>query len=344
MAVVAASARAGSSNSSQGLEEPVFELVDHDRAGRMRRVDDTIPFTILGPLDGSADVVDASMSWEARSVVRMWFSKQCFIAFVSASTFRAAILVLLRPQSSTTRRRSARIAPMQAARPQRAAAAARLVACSLVIVPNSAMLQSSPGDNSSPPGRRTGDRVHNRSSLPDLRHERESGRICRLTRDQGQDDFPAWSPDGRRIAFSSNRSGNYEIYVLGVDGGNPIRLTRNAADDADPKWSPDGRRIAFVSDRSGNHDIYVMNADGTGVRQLTTNPTGDGSPAWSPDGRSIVFASTRERAQLFTMGADGSRPGSASPTTPAPTTIPPGRRTESGSRSRAHGPAAPRST
>ena len=75
---------------------------------------------------------------------------------------------------------------------------------------------------------------------------------------------PAWSPDGRRIAFTSERDGNPEIYVMNADGSGVTRLTYNDARDLDsfPAWSPDGRRIAFHSNRDGNFEIYVMNASG----------------------------------------------------------------------------------
>jgi Tol biopolymer transport system component len=79
---------------------------------------------------------------------------------------------------------------------------------------------------------------------------------------------PAWSPDGRKIAFVSDRDGNSEIYVMNANGSGQRSLTRNPAYDADPAWSPDGRKIAFVSNRDGNYGVYVMNADGSGQRRL----------------------------------------------------------------------------
>ncbi|PYR64134.1 MAG: hypothetical protein DMF91_01305 [Acidobacteria bacterium] len=80
------------------------------------------------------------------------------------------------------------------------------------------------------------------------------------------DDFrPDWSPDGRKIAFTTTRDGNLEIYLMNADGTGPTRLTNNTASDRGPKWSPDGTKIAFESNRDGNWEIYVMNAtDGSG--------------------------------------------------------------------------------
>lgn len=110
-----------------------------------------------------------------------------------------------------------------------------------------------------------------------------------------------------RIAFASNRDGNYEIYTANPDGSNPIRLTTNTTTDTNPAWSPDGTRIAFQSSRDGNVEVYVMNADGTSPVRLTNNTATDGSPAWSPDGTRLAFASNRESAyKIFSVNADGS--------------------------------------
>ena len=88
---------------------------------------------------------------------------------------------------------------------------------------------------------------------------------------------PNWSPDGQRIAFTSVRDGNAEIYVMNADGSSQTRLTDNEALDEDPRWSPDGRLIMFESDRGGNRDreIYVMNADGSAQTSLTDNEAHD---------------------------------------------------------------------
>ena len=105
-------------------------------------------------------------------------------------------------------------------------------------------------------------------------------------------DQPARSPDGTRIAFSSVRDWNREIYVMDADGGNPVNLTRDDAYDLGPAWSPDGQRIAFERSGGGGRgpQIFVMNADGSGVERLTHDPQASWglSPAWSPDGSSIA--------------------------------------------------------
>ena len=94
-----------------------------------------------------------------------------------------------------------------------------------------------------------------------------------LTHDAGDDWYPAWSPDGQRIAFMSDRDGNDELYVMDADGSNPTRLTQDAGRDWYSAWSPDGQRLAFVSDRDGNAEIYVIAADGSSL--IGTTSTGN---------------------------------------------------------------------
>jgi Tol biopolymer transport system component len=111
-----------------------------------------------------------------------------------------------------------------------------------------------------------------------------------------------------KIAFSTTRDGDSEIYVMNADGSNQTRLTVNPAIDADPGWSPDGTRLVFVSTRDGNEEIYVMNADGSNQTRLTNNDGADRTPVWSPDGSQIAFASNRGSGEfdIFVMKADGS--------------------------------------
>ena len=127
----------------------------------------------------------------------------------------------------------------------------------------------------------------------------------------------ASSSAGGLIAFTSNRDGNVDVYVMAPDGSGQRRLTHDPAVDEEPSWSPDGKRIAFTSERveSAGTEVFVMNADGSDERQLTSgHPGGDRDPAWSPDGSMICFRSNRERApgtrQLpwrdWVMNADGS--------------------------------------
>ncbi|MGH7629997.1 MAG: protein kinase domain-containing protein [Gemmatimonadales bacterium] len=117
-----------------------------------------------------------------------------------------------------------------------------------------------------------------------------------------------WSPDGKRLAFSTRG----EIYVINVDGTGLRKLTNRPKEDGWPAWSPRGGKIAFVSRRDGVPDLYVMNDDGTGPGRLTfnaaLNPSGWSiRPAWSPDGRKIVFSSDRDgNREIYLISADGS--------------------------------------
>jgi uncharacterized delta-60 repeat protein/uncharacterized repeat protein (TIGR01451 family) len=112
-----------------------------------------------------------------------------------------------------------------------------------------------------------------------------------------------------KIAFTSDRDGNFEIYLMNPDGTGQTRLTKNTAGDGQPSWSPDGSKIAFTSNRDGNWEIYAMNADGTGQTRLTTNAAEDDEPTWSPDGTKIAFLSHRDgNYEIYVMNADGSAP------------------------------------
>ncbi len=133
-----------------------------------------------------------------------------------------------------------------------------------------------------------------------------------------KDAYPMPSPDGARVLFQSDRTGDWEIYTMKPDGSDRVRLTNVVGADVTPIWSPDGKRIVFASERDDpDSDIYVMNADGSGQRRLTRQPGDDSHPHWSPDGARIVFNSaratpdlsvdwTKQHIEIFTMAADGS--------------------------------------
>ncbi len=109
-----------------------------------------------------------------------------------------------------------------------------------------------------------------------------------------------------KIAFSSNRDGNQEIYAMEPDGKGLARLTTNGSIDYLPEWSPDGTKIAFTSSRDGNYEIYVMNADGTDQTNLTNDAAADLDSSWSPDGTKIAFRSNRNgNYEIYVMNADG---------------------------------------
>lgn len=143
---------------------------------------------------------------------------------------------------------------------------------------------------------------------------------------------PAWSPDGKAVAFTGceivARQLDCEVWIANADGTDAEKLTDGTGRSAGPAWSPDGQRIAFSSDRDMNGDcffhdctgwngeIYVMNADGSDQKRLTDDPGDDNSPTWSPDGTRIAFAALRnvegavdepsENYEIYVMDAEGS--------------------------------------
>ena len=136
-------------------------------------------------------------------------------------------------------------------------------------------------------------------------------RIVRST--DGGLTWKTWQP---RVAFTSDRDGNREIYTTDMEGNDVQRLTDSPSAEENPAWSPAWTRLAFQSDRNGNWDVFTMRVDcdpnrsGSGERcdlqQLTDNPGDDLLPAWSPDGRAIAFVSTRDgNPEIYVMDANG---------------------------------------
>ncbi len=117
---------------------------------------------------------------------------------------------------------------------------------------------------------------------------------------------PHLSPDGRRVAFPSNRSGEWEIWLADPDGSNAVQLTFVRAISGAPRWSPDGERIVFQSNPEGQFEVYVIPAAGGKPQNLTSHPASDFRPSFSRDGKSIYFTSTRTgQRQIWKMPASG---------------------------------------
>ncbi len=138
--------------------------------------------------------------------------------------------------------------------------------------------------------------------------DRKSGNPFQLISSTQQDDDPAYSPDGKKIAFVSDRSGSAEVWICDSDGSKQVKLTSFGGAGEfvkGPKWSPDNQSIAFFANRGGNIDIYVIGADGGATRRLTADPANDGWPYWSRDGQWIYFRSNRKGSEIWKVPSKG---------------------------------------
>src|SRR5262249_13768511 len=120
-----------------------------------------------------------------------------------------------------------------------------------------------------------------------------AGSYLQLPTGQGRQWAPEWSPDGSQIVYSSNQTGNWEIWMMNADGTGQHQITNNPARDEYEAWSPDGRTIALGSDRAGHRSretaIYLMDTDGSNVRRVTWLESMDAVPAFSPDGTKLAW-------------------------------------------------------
>lgn len=126
---------------------------------------------------------------------------------------------------------------------------------------------------------------------------------------------PAYSPDGSKIAYVSEKTGNKDIFIINADGTGETQITFEGSDEQQPIWSPDGTKIAICSNKNGNEEIYVMNTDGSNPVNITNHPADECDSGWSPDGTRILFKSNRDgdwknnkedNWELYVMDADGS--------------------------------------
>ena len=155
-------------------------------------------------------------------------------------------------------------------------------------------------------GRLVFDQVESRMNLSAVSMASGPPASVPLTYGNSRDRQPAYSPDGTRIVFSSNRSGNMDLWVLETRTGALRQLTDDPAQDWDPGFSPDGRHVLWSSDRSGHLEIWIAGADGSDARQVTRDGVDAENPTATPDGRFILYTSgSPERLGLWRIRSDG---------------------------------------
>jgi Tol biopolymer transport system component len=129
-----------------------------------------------------------------------------------------------------------------------------------------------------------------------------------LTNHPSKDKYGSWSPDGKTVLFESNRSGNFELYLMDLATKRLTQLTDNEFSDSHAEWSIKNE-IVFISNRDGDQELFTMKSDGSEQTQITFNDANDVLPSWSADGQKIAFSSyrfgKRDKGDIFMIDRDG---------------------------------------
>jgi eukaryotic-like serine/threonine-protein kinase len=156
------------------------------------------------------------------------------------------------------------------------------------------------------PGRAVFDTRSARENLREIPLARGSSRW--LTRGNGTDRQPVYSPDGEWVAFSSTRGGNMDLWMVSTRSGAVRRLTDDEANDWDPVLTSDGKKLLWSSDRTGHFEVWMAEADGSGARQVSSDGVNAEDPAPTPDGRWILYDSRNpEKLGLWKVRPDGTQ-------------------------------------
>ena len=135
----------------------------------------------------------------------------------------------------------------------------------------------------------------------------DGGNVKQITENRSINLSPSWTPEGKKIAFTSYLRRNPDLYLIDEDGKNLQPLSRYPGLNVSPSWSPDGKKIALMMGMEGKSDIFLIDANGGNPRKLTKGHGNEASPTWSPDGERIAFVSDRSGSpQIYIMAKDGS--------------------------------------
>lgn len=135
----------------------------------------------------------------------------------------------------------------------------------------------------------------------------DGANVKQITKNQSINLSPVWSPDGKKIAFTSYLKRNPDLYLIDADGKNLQQFSDYPGLNVSPSWSPDGRQVALMMGKEGKSDIFLMDIHGRNLKKITKGHGNEASPTWSPEGEWIAFVSDRSGSpQIYITGRDGS--------------------------------------